>query len=105
MSKAPVDILRTAKDHISSPGRWMKGGFCPSGDWYRAVGGEIPCCIEGAIGFAGGDIIHDSKEYVILTEALGGRYPCAFNDDDKTTHADVMDALDRAIAIAEKASS
>lgn len=100
MSNSTADILRKAKAHISDPKDWFKGEFCPTGCWYDAVNGVKPCCMEGAIGFAGGDTMNDNPEYQFVKKAVG-TFPCGFNDDPETTHADVMSAFDRAIALAE----
>ena len=98
-----LDALIKARDHISDPAMWYKGGYSEDG----AEGAEngLPCCAMGALIWA----TQDSRGHWVfprdaLVSALpdGWTFVAAFNDDPNTTNTDILALFDRAIA-AERA--
>ena len=109
----PSEMLKEAKKLIEDPNRWMKGAFamlkngkkigndrdvCVPGNHqimcYCAVGAYIRTCNDEAWG--------DSPGYLYLNRAAEGYFGIiTFNDFPRTTHTDVMDMYDKAIALAE----
>ena len=87
-----VEFLRAARTFLSDPARWYKG------DWGDGCDAR---CLVGAL-YDGADGEYDtflaSSEVV---KRIVGRVPAEFNDDPGTKHADVVAALDRAIAVEE----
>jgi hypothetical protein len=109
-------ILRAARARIADPAHWTKGAFARTanvslderGTGCNAVDPRATCwCAEGAIRFVTNDDRHAHEAVGKLLELAvdpGGRLSIAtFNDSSGTTHADVLAAFDRAIAIAEGA--
>lgn len=94
-----VDVLRRAKEILSDPERWSKTG-------YGLEAGE-PSCAAGAIWLAGhgrrglSDYVGDPALSALWRAIGGGHGPwgciAKWNDDPATTHADLIDAFDRAI--------
>lgn len=96
-------IILDAREFLSDPARWFKGQFESDED------GEF--CVLGAIGYADDDWEEYcpsdarvqaavrlantlSPSWSLHTDAVS--FVAAFNDDPTTTHADVLDLLDRA---------
>lgn len=111
--KSTAEILREARELISTPEAWCKGGNsfstpsavrrAPEGNGYRPAGTEpdaVCWCPSGAINRAAGG--HDapgrSDAERAFSRAAGVALPFRFNDLSTTTHADVLAAFDRAIA-------
>lgn len=102
---APVDILRAARGILSDESRWTKGFFArlPDGRTCFPFNRRAACfCAFGALqraaGYADPDVLLPSLavEASALLNAPGGL--AVFNDDPKTTHADVLALFDAAIA-------
>ena len=90
--------LIAAKALISTPDKWLQGDLRDE---------DFTCfCAIGAIETAGGYVgragtLFGSPEVAALTNASGFQHwsgLAGFNDDEATTHADIMDLFDRAIA-------
>lgn len=98
----PIEILKTARELISVPEKWTKG-------MWQTIGGRM--CLSGAIRRAagalhgGGEVpLHNIAARMTAAEALEdivGTSIVVFNDDPKTTHADVLRVLDRVIQLFE----
>jgi hypothetical protein len=86
-----VVVLRAAKDRIATPEAWHKG-FWGDGRGARCLVGSL---LDGAGGMDGYDDFLAAWSVVHRTI---GRNPAVFNDHPDTTHADVLMALDDAIA-------
>lgn len=88
-----AEILRGARERLSSPRRWRKHDYGPDG------AGRV--CIVGACAVAAGETdIHTIEQGpvgALLSECVGSGLPISFNDDPETTHADVLRVLDCAI--------
>ena len=121
MENTAIGILQAARALIASPENWAQGGF-----HHHPKGGERAYCALGAVNAAAqnvaaqnvlgltleGDIEEDADipnfeglgivAVVSLHEAvpLGYRGVAPFNDDECTTHADVLALYDRAIDLA-----
>ena len=84
-----ADILIAAKKLIEDPERWCGTGWGRNGRR----------CALHALGDASGlgeaAEIGDLPAFFVLRDEMGGRFPGAFNDTH--THAEVMEAFDRAI--------
>ena len=94
-----LTILTAARNMITDPAMWYKGGWTESGKWDD--GG--PCCATCALRRAAFDAnksrckaIGHIKKFTPNQISLA-----AFNDRPSTTHADVMAVFDRAIAALE----
>jgi hypothetical protein len=101
MTTTPLEVLVRARERLSRPENWIKGGYA------KDLGGNSVCsdsysavcwCIFGAIGedtFEGNEeVIHHTLK--TLTPAYS---VLDFNDDPNTTYEDVIRVLDKAIAI------
>lgn len=108
-----ADILRKAKAHISDPEMWFKGGLFEESASHNKnrrrleIPSDQPCCGYAAVVWAVGGSYSIPHASIFLHEAVEGdpRARCgfgSFNDHRRTTHADVMDAFDRAIELAEQ---
>lgn len=97
-----ADVLRRARALIDTPEKWCKGAlvrdgaFCVRGALKTAISGSIWAAFdplltraEQALGFPGFDGVHSEP-----------RLP-SWNNAPERTHADVMAAFDKAIALAE----
>ena len=92
MEKTASQVLRVARALIDSPDKWLQGDYCNiSGDRF---------CAYGAIRNASGYESDDQPAVDYFKSATDGR-GFLFNDNATTTHAMVMAAFDRAIALAE----
>ena len=104
-TKSPVEILKQARARIAEANRWTKGAFARSFDGVDVhPDSDLACmwCLDGALMQAANGL---STPYYSAFSAIQAavRYnPISFNDDPKTTHADVLNALDRAIELASK---
>lgn len=107
-----VDVLRRAKEILSDETRWERGG-----QYYRGPDGyscdqkdAVTFCLAGAVGQAAGfDPTDNSKPWTdhpaleavwqqVREQALakGASWVQSWNDD-VATHAELIDAFDRAI--------
>ena len=84
-----ADQLRVARALIDTPEKWIKGSFCDMHGRHCAV---------GALGHTDADAL----SYQALNDVVGGHPITSWNDNRQRTHEDVMDAFDRAIALAEE---
>ena len=108
MSKKTADILRKARALIEKPENWAKGDLA-----YDGAGDPVePEHNEACAWCAVGAICRVENELrVFATGATASlslnlnppRIVASFNDDPNTTHIDVLDAFDRAIAAEEAA--
>jgi hypothetical protein len=92
-----ADVLRRARALIDSPEKWM-----------RAAGMfDAPYCVMGAVGAAERDMGLDPlldfgfRARGAIRVVIGTRAIPKWNDAPERTHADVIAAFDRAIALAE----
>mgnify|MGYP006346210075 CR=1 FL=1 len=98
-----LDALIKARDHISDPAMWYKGGY--SDDGRTGAEDGFPCCAMGALVWVNPDVgIFCNDAYRPLRDALPAEWTSIpyFNDAPATTHADILALFDRAIA-AERA--
>lgn len=101
-----VEILRNARSLIDSPEKWHQGDYGEFG-----ASGEEYCkfCAFGALDASCSRLDAEQMVYSAADRALMAALPIAFqdlsyvtfNDHPDTTHQDIMDLFDRAIAIAE----
>jgi hypothetical protein len=102
-----ADTLRAAKKLIKPVGRWNKGSMARTakhgGFLCSALSSDATCwCAEGAI--VAVTRAFDHPAFDVLRQSIGGAI-AQFNDARSTTHADVLAAFDRAIALAERLES
>lgn len=92
----PVDILKSARALVAQPERWCQG----HGGRY----GDAVCCLVALNDASKGDHVGDKYDHAksYFTAAIQRRYVAQWNDDPWRTHAEVLSAFDRAIALAEK---
>ncbi len=101
LSEDEVKTLRKIRSVLSDPQKWTKRAFArlPTGDPTSWDNNNACCwCLEGAIlrsCRSGG--INPIPVYEELHSFLPFRAIANFNDDDSTTHADVLNLLDRTI--------
>ena len=105
--KTASQVLRDAKRLIDEPGKWCKS-FRSSGDAMCAHG-AIQCAISGNADNSSCERERAAALYIIRTlpRAAVEKYHIKtgvanWNNAPERTHADVMAAFDRAIALAEK---
>ena len=104
----PAGMLRIAKELISTPETWTKGQLARDVNG-NAVSSLLPTavcyCGQGAIkAVACNFYLAQRPAQQFLHQSRPNDYFARFsdfNDYPKTTHADVMAAFDRAIALAE----
>lgn len=101
----PLEILRGARELLAKPERWTKGACARNADGYSTIAtGNDGCsfCVVGALMQVGGDSFLSSPAAIIALELMhklsGSLSAGDFNDDPNTTHADILDLLDRGIA-------
>lgn len=103
----PADVLRAAKARIATPERWTQGTFARDRDGgavdMKTEREEAVCwCSLGAIEYAcDPDEAVSARAMCLLMEAIGEDSIEDWNDHPRRTHAEVLAAFDRAIAIAE----
>lgn len=89
-----VEILKAARELIRDERHWIKGAFV------LFVDDERFYCASGAINAVVNDsYYHGMKARNFLREVVGGTV-CVWNDKDKRTHAEVLEAFDQAIKLA-----
>ena len=92
-----VEALQKARDHISDPRMWIKGGYSENGE-VGAIRGE-PCCALGALMWV---LDGDNTFYSEMLHCLRLACPIlgrisTYNDLPSTSHEDIMELFDRAI--------
>ena len=103
-----IDTLITARRLIERPECWTIGAYNKDADGMDFVNpaDAVAWCAEGAVWEAcrpicGGEIV-GGDALALLTEAIHNEHVPIWNDAATTTHADVLAAFDRAIAIARE---
>ncbi len=106
--ESTADILRKAKALIDAPEKWTKGAFCRSaaGKAVSTFSRDAVCfCAVGAIArLEVTGVITDvraSRAEEALRDAIHATAVSHWNDAPERTHAEVMAAFDKAIALAE----
>lgn len=102
--KKTSDILRAAKRLIDTPDKWCQGTIAKgkSGRPVLRDGGYATSyCMVGAVGKAARAAKFDRPILPDVFTGLGEYHPGIWNDRGGRTHAEVMQAFDRAIALAE----
>ena len=102
MSNEVADLLRRARARIERPEAWAAGEYCLDA-------GDKPCRYGEAIRFCAiGAIEADREPFKIVARELLSRAAgvrkhllAVWNDAEGRTHAEVLAAFDRAIALAE----
>jgi len=84
-----AEIIKGARDILAEPTHWRKGDYTDGSGRY---------CLLGALGMS-----HAQALFVLTVELVAGHLPRGsflgeFNDDEKTTHQDVLDVLDKTLA-------
>lgn len=103
-----VEILIAAKALIDTPEKWTKGALAR-----KSLTSPFSCATrdpEATCWCAMGALVHVTpplsfavaRAEWLLRRSMGTSIP-VFNDGHHTTHADVMDAFDRAIELAKEA--
>lgn len=83
-----AEVLREARSLVDTPEKWCKGTY---GD------GEGRHCISGTLRDVGAE-----EAYTFLQRTIHTAGPLSsWNDAPERTHADVLAAFDKAIALAE----
>lgn len=101
----PVTILKRARKLIESPARWIKGACARSENGCIVSTASTLAhsfCAYGALAAVAkirGDF-EPAEKY--LQRATRARHLMVWNDQSKRTHAQVLAAYDKAIALAEK---
>lgn len=94
-----LSVLEEAREWLDDPERWLQGRLCSENILVTDAG---KTCAWGAIlrSARGGDAVFEAER--VLSVACGGDTRIGsvirFNDDPRTTHADVLALFDRAIA-------
>lgn len=105
MTHSTADILRKAKALIDTPEKWTKGENAKDvhGNEVGILASEATCfCMEGALKRVG--VGYGERPWVLLGIAATGKPRLGiweWNDRRGRTHAEVMEAFDKAIALAE----
>lgn len=95
----PSQILTSAKILITNPNKWTKGTFG------RLNGIPVPVqhaecyCAVGAVMKIHG-IYSAQLSYLSRVLPRGFKWVDNFNDDSKTTHADILELFEKAIILA-----
>lgn len=106
MSRYDARVLRDAKGFLSHPGAWIQRDNAKD-HGNNSVGLSSPCAIRfdayGAMRRAA-DIHGADFETLRLFDRVNGiRHRAGWNDAPERTQKDVLEAFDRAIAVAEAA--
>lgn len=116
VTKRAAEILRRARGRIGTPERWTQGCFAREGQWERGANPAAwdagTClCIDASVMLAmytmqkadpsmPGHSQGAGLCLSIVARSRGYETASKFNDDPKTTHADVLAFLDETIALA-----
>lgn len=103
----PLEIVKAAKTKLANPKAWIKGSLArdKSGRQVNPVSPDAVCwCLIGAMhsvntGSPSGCVV-GTEAYDAIRVSTPNHWPWLqeFNDCEGTTHADVIETLDRAIA-------
>jgi hypothetical protein len=117
VSAEAVDLLRKARALIEDPARWGKGWYCVDAEGRRVHDDVDPpgCrrCMAGALRFAAGLPLNPggtglntpagaaAARALLRAVAHGSPYESLsdFNDDETTTHGDVLHMFDLALEV------
>lgn len=95
-----LTVLREMRELLSDESRWCKGYGARDEHGFE-VGSNDPeaCswCLLGAHQSVAGVHQNTSQSWIYLCDFVPGGCPIEFNDAGGTTHADVLDVLDRTI--------
>lgn len=98
-----VEILIKAKELIQDPANWMQGDYTEERD------GHTCYCALGAIGTVikadNWTEVHDGQPAKLLRQVVGDDIPANHTFapyNDSHTHSEVMEAFDKAIALAKQ---
>lgn len=108
MSATPTtrEVLEKARELIATPERWTKGALARD-----EHGIEVPTCCDDAYCWCmGGAISAVSENGSVyrswgVVERIVSMHIDKFNDAPERTHAEVLEAFDRAIALASTEAS
>ena len=104
-----LETLKKVRDRIADPARWTKGAIARNGitaplsyAWHEDA---EAWCIVGAIHKEANDVDPDvgcrnllaNKVAGAIRKSNGGIDLVNLNDDSRTTHADILHAVDQAI--------
>lgn len=108
MNTEVIDLLKRARERISAPERWTKGGYAKDAKGFSVApdAPEAVCwCASGAVKAESpdGDELYDIRGALSLhISGITNGIP-RFNDAPSTTHADILALFDRTIAELEAA--
>lgn len=96
-----VSDLLTARALIAEPHLWTRHR-----NYIEMVDGTVMRCPgQALVDAARGNLARANRAWQYVLDAIGTAYGCdlpAWNDDSRRTHAEVLDAFDRAIAHAKR---
>ena len=106
--QTPLDVLKAARELISDPAKWTKGGYAFAGEAPTDIKDPAATCFctLGAVArvsdLSTSDVVGEQllitlggdPEFEDATIVVGDEW----NDDPKRTHAEVLDLFDRTIA-------
>ena len=99
-----MSVIQKARDYLATPSNWTKGEMFRDARGISTTRDKAVCaCLHGALSLAAGGRGTEAgrKAYDDAAEAveavLDGAPISVFNDDPKTTHADVLAVLDKAL--------
>ena len=102
-----LQILKAARELLSTPERWTKGWSArdAAGNRLATTDPDAVCwCAGGAVErITGGSTQSGGKAEIVLAIVLPDKAICLglWNDAPSTTHADILALYDRAIALEE----
>lgn len=100
-----LDTLRRARELLSEPNSWTQGTYARDAQGKRCYIWEdcrVCLCVEGALFSAHEDIEVCVAARDAFEGSLGGAPLDEWNDAPERTHAEVLEAFDRAIAAEER---
>lgn len=106
MSKSTVQILKDARELLSDPTHWTKFAFARDSAGFKTkiYDSDAVCwCVMGAIMKESGDYNNTNKALSLLEEVISDNVAIGVgNDNEDTTHSDVMETFSIAIEKAEE---
>lgn len=95
-----VDIIKGAREILSDPWHWRKGGYTDGAGRYCLLGAMGMVAYEDAHAFSmGRSLVMRAADMVAKHATLEFNNTIAnFNDDPLTTHQDVLNLLDKTLA-------
>ena len=112
MSKEAAEVLRKARELISDPKRWTQGEYAKDANGLKVGPNSaraVCFCSLGAIAkvkkASAGKAVKSKPAHILyLKMRLADPFsPYIWDFNDKHTHAEVLEAFDKAIAAAEAA--